>query len=611
MSPSDKKSVADFFHIILLLSQSLRAGHTCLPLVTFAGRLTFTSVNEDGIIDRVGYVLPNIEQLAVLFERLSLNASERQPVVYANKSLYLKRYYDFEQELGNLLAERLTGDNTQIDEQTLAIAKTVIADLFPEVTAAKVDWQKLAVANALMKRFSIIAGGPGTGKTYTVSKLLAAIVQLNRKLNQRFNRDRDCNIALVAPTGKAAQRLTESIVHALSQFTELIPKSILEAIPTEAQTIHRLLGVIPNQLEFRHHQDNPLNLDVLLIDEVSMVDLPLMTRLFRALPSHCQVILLGDADQLPSVAVGNVLSALAPRPLIGYSKDNIERLKQLLPEFSTKATGLKKVNNKRYDHLSLLVESRRFAGDGGIGKIAKAVIASDVNTSWQLLSQAPENDELSLLPQTIEIWLPELVKQYYQPIFTAETAAEAFTALSKFRILAATRQGTYGVDALNHAVEQILEAQHAINTMVSGKTGGKPLYHGQPIMITENNYQLGLYNGDIGLLWRNQDNELMALFEQQSESGQMAYKQLVPSRLPAFETVYAMTIHKTQGSEFDHVAMVLPDYADNPLLSRELLYTGITRAKQKLSICSLANVWSRAVETNSERYGHLANAVFD
>jgi len=408
------------------------------------------------------------------------------------------------------------------------------------------------------------------------------------------------SIGLVAPTGKAAQRLSESVTNAIAGFKDHIDEEILKKIPTTAQTLHRLLGVIPNNPNFRHDQENMLELDVLLIDEVSMVDLAMMARIFRALPLHCKVILLGDADQLPSVSAGSVLADLAPRPHPGYSKENIDYLSSVTATQFTKKEQVKKSksdklkNEENADHVTFLMKSRRFDDAGGIGKIASAVIKGDTRISWQLLNEAKDISQLTLLTGNSSSWLAPLVDKYYRPLFSCEQVEQAFSLLLKFRVLCATRQGEQGVAHVNEQIQSLLFAQQ-------NRLPSNALYHSQPIMINENDYRLGLYNGDIGILWRNDAGHLMAVFEDVDQQ----YKWIMPSRLPQFETVYAMTIHKTQGSEFEHVALVLPNQKDNRLLSRELLYTGITRAKKHLSIAATANVWRQGVESQVIRYSGL------
>jgi exodeoxyribonuclease V alpha subunit len=635
-----------WFHLLIALSASLRDGHSCLPLAQVAGKRLFSDVtsqsagvNENPInnsvvtTDTKGFIFADLKTLTALMEKLPLASLEQkieveqQPIVLSHERLYLRRYYQFEQELKQLVRERRnrrerkveSAENSQQAKGELDTIKSIVSTLFPDLAAqnelasSAIDWQGVAVANAINKDFAIIAGGPGTGKTYTVTKLLAALVMLaiaDSESSSASNLNRASfpapRIALVAPTGKAAQRLSESITNAVQGFRGIIDDQVLDLIPEQAQTLHRLLGVIPDQVNFRHHQENKLAIDILLIDEVSMVDLPMMTRIFRALPATTKVILLGDADQLPSVAVGSVLADFAARPHLGYSALNYQYLAQVTGYQTLTKDNSALAAGEQYsagDCVTFLMKSRRFDGEGGIGKIANYVIKGQYQESWQLLqpSEPLSNDkQLTLLSGTIETWLTPLVEQYYLGLCQCDKIEEAFALLAKFRILSSTRKGPQGVESLNALVIDILRNKGVIpfNRFESSNT----LYASQPIMISENDYRLGVYNGDIGLLWRNSQGHLMAVFE----NTQGGYDWIMPSRLPKFETVYAMTIHKTQGSEFEHVAMVLPEQKDNRLLSRELLYTGITRAKLQLSIASSQSVWQSGVSQQVKRHSGLA-----
>ena len=596
----DKKScvlnnqVQVLFHVFICLSKSLRAGHSCLPLSTIANQIMGYQSDEQGIVTHHGFNFPELEVIENHFkgdDSINIASEDNALIVYHQHSLYLRRYFEFECELSRYISDKLA--TVELSSKAKNKINSSIELLFPEKTPVQeIDWQKIAVANAINKNFSIIAGGPGTGKTYTVIKLLAAIFMLKD--------DNPLRIALVAPTGKAAQRLSDSIVKAVIGFRGIIDDHILDLIPTKTHTIHRLLGVIANSPNFRHHKDNQLSLDVLLIDEVSMVDLALMTRLFRALPKHCKVIMLGDADQLPSVAAGSVLADIAPRPHPGYSQQNIRYLTEATSdEFIVKPEFKKLFKSSRQpknfaDQLVFLTKSRRFDGKGGIGLLAHMVIAGNKKGSWQLLTENNHSEQLTLLSHDIDQWLSTLVKKYFQPMFSCLDVIDAFNLLAKFRLLCATRLGEFGVESLNEKVKNLLHAKGLITDI-------NALYQTQPIMISENDYRLGLFNGDIGMLWLNDEGHLMAVFESSTDE----LKWIMPSRLPKFTTVYAMTIHKTQGSEFDHVAMVLPKKSDNRLLSRELLYTGITRAKSHLSIASSRNVWQQGVEGQVKRNSGL------
>ncbi len=609
-------------HLFIALSVSLRAGHSCLPITEVAGVHWAMAYDDQGQCTHQGFVFPTIDVLTLIFTKIQITACSQHPVVLNGNNLYMRRYYQFEYQLAQSINERLIQKSpVSLDEISSTVNLLFPKETVPKEQASKenapkeqqeIDWQKIAVANAINKNFTVIAGGPGTGKTYTVTKLLAALLMLNKKLMLNKNNEQALNIALVAPTGKAAQRLSESIVQAVSGFKGLIPDDILAIIPTQAKTLHRLLGVIPNSPNFRHNQNNLLSCDVLLIDEVSMVDLPMMARIFRALKAKAKIILLGDADQLPSVAVGSILADIAPRPHCGYSAENLNYLNQVCQlepkelKRSFESTSLRP--NTHHDHLSFLVKSRRFDGEGGIGKLAAYVINGQAAQSWQLLESSTNQNlnPLSLVNSSLSLWLTPLINKYYQGIAQCSEISQAFTMLAKFRVLCVTRQGEHGVDALNQWIkEQLFER---FQTSVTG-------YHGMPIMISENDYRLGLFNGDIGLLWRCDDGHLMAFFESSNPNdspnkspnnlSEKSYKMLLPSRLPKHDSVYAMTIHKTQGSEFDHVAIVLPKQAGHQLLSRELLYTGITRAKTALTIASNSLVWQQGVKTVIKRYSGL------
>ena len=591
------------FHLLLALSTSVREGHTWVSIAEISGCLWGTAVDEQGINTHQGFLFPTFSELQELLYGLNISCECAQPIVFHNDSLYMRRYFQFENELAQGIKKRLE----TIDNSTTSDITQIVSQLFPSepqtTTNTEIDWQKLAVANAINKNFTVIAGGPGTGKTYTVTKLLAALLMLDTKTNH-LQSNKKLDIALVAPTGKAAQRLSESITNAITGFKGLINEEILSKIPTQAKTIHRLLGVIPNNPNFRHNQNNLLTCDVILIDEVSMVDLPMMTRIFRALKSDSKVILLGDADQLPSVAVGSVLADIAPRPHRGYSKENTEYLHNICQvdpvTLNSTFDASSKDKGGYADYLSFLLKSRRFDGEGEIGQLASNVIQGNSAQSWQLLESSSEsehlqnNNQLRLTDHNIQGWLLPLIKSYYQNIMQCKDIICAFEILSKFRVLCVTRQGEFGVDAINLWVKEQLLPRYQLS---------EDTYHGMPIMISENDYRLGLYNGDIGILWRSAEGNLLAYFES-SEEGR-PFKTFIPSRLPKYDAVYAMTIHKTQGSEFEHVAIILPKKAEHQLLSRELIYTGITRAKKQLTIASNKQTWLNTVNTGIKRYSGL------
>jgi len=564
-----------FFFTILACSQALREGHSCLQVSEWADSCHWQT--EAGVNDNSsGYQFPNKNKWCQHLNTLSISPAAEHPVVYENSRFYLRRYWLFEDELANAI-KRFTR-SLPFDQNK---ALDTLASLFN--SNEQIDWQMVSAANALGKQFSIVTGGPGTGKTTTVTKLLVALCEV---FNTAFN------IKMVAPTGKAAQRLTESIQSAKNMLQGLtgISEESLSSVPEEATTIHRLLGVIPNHYEFRYNQRNKLTLDILLVDEASMVDLPLMARLFRALPENARVIFLGDSNQLPSVAAGSVLADIAPVPHPGYSAENVKLMNKLtryvLPESK----------NSSIDYLTTLTKSYRFKEDGGIGRLAKSIIEGQSGISWEQLNKA--DNEVSLSTEvSFSIWLNKLVSTFYLSLNKQKDAESALSEFKYFRILAATRVGDKGVDAINIAIDRYIKRS-------LGLPVNALFYHACPILITENNYECGLYNGDIGIIWKH-ENRLQAAFP--DASGELRWFSL--SRLPKHELVYAMTIHKTQGSEFNELALVLPDYI-SPILSRELLYTGVTRARSKLEINSNKRIWIAGVKKKVSRNSGLYDKLF-
>lgn len=554
------------FHTLVGASHALNQGHSCLELAAWAGEPQW----QDG--PNTGYRFPPLADWQAKLEALPIGPDDNAPIVLDAGRLYLRRYWRFETELASRLRHCMTQPQQPIDQKA---AKAALHDLFPSLAEEKeTDWQAVAAANALFNGFNIIAGGPGTGKTYTVTRLLALLAMTSPQ---------ELRMRMAAPTGKAAQRLAESIRSAKADLNGRVDLITLQQIPDEATTLHRLLGVIPNQLDFRHNERTPLDCDLLLVDEVSMVDLPMMTRLFRALPEHCRVILLGDADQLPSVAAGSVLADLAQRPHPGYSPERAKALKTLgLTVPVAKSSQLTAPN-----YLSYLYKSRRFESQGGIGTLATQVINGEAKASLATLQS--DDPSLTWIPlEQTQNQITRWVNQWYRPIAEAATKEAAFDQLFQFRLLCPARVGPLGVEALNERILKTLNPSRA------------PFFKGQPIMITENHYGVGLYNGDIGLIWPDDNGQLLAWFAQGED-----YRPLAPGRLPRFETVYAMTIHKTQGSEFERVALVLPEKTMG-LLSRELIYTGLTRAKRELFVVGSEVVWSEGVAKRVERFSGLS-----
>ncbi|USD33127.1 MULTISPECIES: exodeoxyribonuclease V subunit alpha [Vibrio] len=497
-----------------------------------------------------------------------------------------------------------------IDQKLLNVTKieqlNVLDQLVP--LSVCVNWQKVAAAVALTRRFAVISGGPGTGKTTTVTKLLAALI------TQANQAGEEPVIKLVAPTGKAAARLTESIGKAVAELP--VEPALKDQIPTDASTLHRLLGAVPNSVEFRHNQHNPLHLDILVVDEASMVDLPMMYKLVDALPKHARLVLLGDKDQLASVEAGAVLGDICAFHQQGYSASQANMIAQLTGYQTLAHTANTAVSIA--DSLCMLQKSYRFDARSGIGQLAKAVNSGStqkVDWVWQRdfkdIAKFPINGEsysqmIQTLVQEYSHYLQRIGQTAIDPdTELAETthhrAKAALQLFSKCRLLCAVREGDFGITGLNVRVERALKARKLIQTQ------DELWYHGRPVMVVRNDHALGLYNGDIGLCLRDNSEggeRLKVFFELPDGS----VKAVLPSRVPEHETAYAMTIHKSQGSEFEHTLMILPpDFT--PILTRELIYTGITRAKQRLSLYADERVMSRGVKIRTERASGLVSRL--
>ncbi|MFM2589079.1 exodeoxyribonuclease V subunit alpha [Vibrio sp. TBV020] len=497
-----------------------------------------------------------------------------------------------------------------IDQKLVSVTTIEQLNVLDELVplSACVNWQKVAAAVALTRKFAVISGGPGTGKTTTVTKLLAALIE------QAQGYGSQPTIKLVAPTGKAAARLTESIGKAVAQLP--VSTELKESIPTDASTLHRLLGAIPNSAEFRHNRENPLHLDILVVDEASMVDLPMMYKLIDALPSQARLILLGDKDQLASVEAGAVLGDICSFNQFGFSHNQASQVAKLTG-FDTLVHG---ANGQASiaDSLCMLRKSYRFDARSGIGQLSQAVnsgLAQKVDWVWQKefadISKYPiDSQHYSQLIQTLvteyahylkRIEEQQLNEKTGEPETQPQRAKAVLDQFARCRLLCAIREGDFGVKGLNHRIERALAARKLIHTQ------DELWYHGRPVMVTRNDHALGLYNGDIGICMRDEsesESRLKVFFELPDGS----VKSVLPSRVPEHETAYAMTIHKSQGSEFEHTLMILPpDFT--PILTRELIYTGITRAKKRLSFYADDRVMKRGIKVRTERASGLVERL--
>lgn len=573
------------------LSAEAGAGHVCLMLEQLLPENLFDGRQPE--LAQAAWLAAGQLDVAGWQQRLSASAavgdgSTAMPMVLQQQRLYLQRMWQNEGEV----AEFISGDSLPqaVEEAEL---RTILDQLFGEATDEP-DWQKIAAAVAATRRIAVISGGPGTGKTTTVAKLLAALVQLAE--------GRRLRIQLAAPTGKAAARLTESLGSAGKQLA-LTPEQ-RALFPTEASTLHRLLGAQPNSQRMRYHSGNRLHLDVLVVDEASMVDLPMMARLIAALPAQARVIFLGDRDQLASVEAGAVLGDICRFAEQGYSVARAEQLSRLtgclLQGESAQAEAAVR------DSLCLLRKSYRFDANSGIGQLASAVNAG--NGKLALAALDGRFSDVSGYPlaetQDYQALLDACVtgyRDYLRQVVAGADAVAVLAAFGRFQVLCALREGPFGIAGLNERIETGLQRAGLIQRK-PGAAGR--WYSGRPVMVGRNDSALGLFNGDIGIALRDESGELRVHFQLPDGS----IKSVQPSRLPAHETAYAMTVHKSQGSEFDHTVLVLPNHF-LPVLTRELVYTAITRARRQLSLYAIDAVLMRAIRTPTQRRSGLAERL--
>lgn len=594
----------DLFYIILMLCLSQQSQHSCLTLTEVDWTNPFNLRQSD--FTKLEGTQPDTlspfsndftTEAAIRYLLSHHSVGDQKPLQLFNQRLYFSRLAGYEQTL----AQRLL----TMSERQLNIDDAVLAQLltryFPDDPSIDIDWQKVACAIAATKGFSVITGGPGTGKTTTVTKLLAILQSLYQAA--------PLSIKLVAPTGKAAARLTESILGAKNKLNE-IPDEINALIPQSAQTIHRLLGVKPFTNKFRHDKSNPLHVDVLIIDEASMVDLSLMAKLIEALPDHARLILLGDKDQLASVDTGSVMSDLCQGLVLGqtphYSKVRCEQLNTLCFNGAIKLNAQTQSEFKLADCIAFLQHSYRFDAKSGIGQLALAVNTNNrgiLNYVEQQSSEGHFSDiilDYDFVSTPIEKLVNSAASHYanYLTLIAQDASvAQIHAAFASYQLLAAVRVGDYGVNSLNLRIERVLQQQGLISVNPNQRH-----YTGMPIMVSQNDYQLKLFNGDIGILMPDDSGQLKALFIDE-QGNERAFS---PARLPAHDKVYVMTIHKSQGSEFSYTAMVLPPLKQASIgINRQLVYTGITRAKHTFELVADKKVLQLAMGKSVSRASGL------
>ena len=538
------------------------------------------------------------QQAELLQTKVVGEAGDYKPLIIEQGYLYLRRYWQYQQRLADQIQSRMLPKAEGTDQPDLQDWAQRRLDIYFEDEGLPVNWQKIAASRALEKRFLIISGGPGTGKTTTITRILALLIEKSAQkwggvlLDSLNDVNKPLNILLAAPTGKAAIRMLDSIRLETTALQSKLGLSdeLLQQMPTEASTIHKLLGYQRGSVQFKHNAQNPLNADVVLVDEASMIDIALMSKLLEAVPAHAKLILIGDKDQLSSVETGSVFSDIC----------------HALNPLSLEGEGGGEGESNKAEHLVTLKKNWRFAEDSDIGQLAIAANQGDSTTLLSVLKDQNRTGCELIAPEAMRD--AELIKpwtHYFEVLNNpASTHQQIFQAFNQYRILCALRRGLNGSVLMNQRIETALAKQGLIkirrspSQIQSGFSNwSSNWYHGRPIMITQNSYNKGLFNGDTGITLIN-NGEVKVFFPtaEDSLSAEGSFKSFSPVRLPAHETTWAMTIHKSQGSEFDQVALILP-HEVMPLLTRQLIYTGITRAKQKVAIVASEAVLVAGVKT--------------
>ncbi|MDA0346511.1 MAG: exodeoxyribonuclease V subunit alpha [Verrucomicrobia bacterium] len=536
--------------VAALVSYALRQGHVCQDL------------NELKNGDFSEYFDPEFLEAPIThLETKDLVGSETessQPLILTSKGkLYLHRYWHYEQYLLTILEERFRSPLSPIKQKEFAN--------FLDSNASLGADQKAAITLAIQSQLTLISGGPGTGKTTTVLYILAFLMAQERVTPLR--------IGLAAPTGKAAQRIQNSLESGIQNL--YLSSEEKAKIPTEASTLHRLLGYQKNSTEFKHNRKTPLPFDVVIVDEASMLDLLMFSKLLEALKPTSKLILLGDRHQLASVEAGSIFGDL------------------IQASVSNKALALRVIE---------LNQNFRFGNDSPLFLACEAI--KEGNSAETLSIVEPGNNELRLLPlpapQKLSQALESSVTSHFINVSMAESPEEALKLVEHQTILTPIRNGSFGVERLNMAIESLIRSKFKIPPHTT-------YFSGQPILITENSYSQRLFNGDLGILFASPDrpDDLFAYFKDSKEE---ELKRFPISVLPNFELAYALTVHKSQGSEYIKVTFIIPP-GKSPLLTRELIYTAISRSRESVEIWGSKEDLSLAIESQTIRTSGILDAM--
>jgi exodeoxyribonuclease V alpha subunit len=575
---------------VALAVRGPRLGHVYVDLATIRDTAT---VEAEEPVDLAALPWPEVDQWTQQLRASGLAAADR-PLNLDGTRLYLDRYWREERQLAadlRAFSEAAPAD-VRID---------VLASGLRRQSAGRDDGgQVLAAASAVLRRFAVVAGGPGTGKTTTVARIVALLAEQAAAAGAAAPL-----VALAAPTGKAAARLAEA-VHEEARTLAVDEHIRAHLLALEASTLHRLLGRHRrSHSRFKHHRGNRLPHDVVIVDETSMVSLSLMARLVEAVRPEARLVLVGDPGQLTSIEAGAVLG-----DIVGPATDGL-RIGPAPRRLLAEATGRDVVAGDPPSGVTvgdgIVVLERVHRYGAGIAALATAVRRGDGDAVMAALAGASER--VSWIP--VDVGEPgaldALTSVRDGAVAAARTvieaarageAARAIAALGAFRLLCAHRRGPHGAETWMNQVEGWLAAQ------IDGFAAAGDWYPGRPLLVTANDYGLRLYNGDTGVIVATAPDRVSAAFERRGEIDPIS-----PSRLGAVETVYAMTVHKSQGSQFDTAAVLLPP-PSSPVLTRELLYTAVTRAREHLILAGTEDAVRAAVARPAARASGLRRRLW-
>lgn len=570
-----------------LLSKRLQEGHICIPIE----EVLLPNSEQPFSISK----LPDFQKMKQL---VSSPNEAPTPFVKESDRMYFHRYHRYEVGIVDRIDALIQSGQRQEATRKEAIEKC--RNLFSELQAdyskqglepqERIDWQLVAVIQALLNDFTIITGGPGTGKTTTLSKVLRLLYAM----------EPTARVALAAPTGKASMRMFESLQRSTENFPEEIKAKVNALSPS---TLHSLLGYKRNSIYFKHDKENPLPFDWVIVDEASMIDVPMFYKLLQAVGPKARVILLGDKDQLASVEAGSLLGdlCLALPKLNQYSSANAAWINSFIKD-SDKQISPEFIDDHTPSFSSNIIElklSHRFKARGGIGRISHAIIHDHEEAIKDMMSTTP--DPKVVFDTRYEDETLETFAEGYRSYINEADIKLALKKLNDLRVLVTVREGERGLYALNKKIETILVRKKLIYK------GTNEFYMHRPVMVTRNNYEIELFNGDVGIVRPDDKGELRVWFEDPEAPN--GIRPVLPAYLDQCETVFAMTIHKSQGSEFNDVLVILPEGTNNPLLTRELIYTGVTRAKEKVIIQGTQETLLFGAAASVKRYSGIKERI--